>query len=192
MRSGPAQGFFHHRGHRGHKDFWWEGADSRSVGMARCRGWYRIFSPQRHRGHRDFYGGRARIRGQWEWRFVGVGTGLFSPQRHRGHRDFLWWGGADWSEVSGNGAMLGLVGVFFHHRGTEGTEIFYGGVARIRGQWEWRFVGGGTGFFSPQRHRGHRDFLWWGGVGFEVSLEWRDVGVGRGTGFFHHRGTEGT
>ena len=183
--SGPAQ-VFYHRGHRGHREFWWEGADSRSVGMARCWGWYRIFSPQRHRGHRDFYGGRARIRGQWEWRFVGGGTGFFSPQRHRGHRDFLWWGGADSRSVE-NGAMLGLVGGFFHHRGTEGTEIFYGGVARIRGQWEWRDVGVVGGFFTTEAQRAQRFLVGW--RGFEVS---GNGALGLVGVFFHHRGTEGT
>ena len=118
-----------------------------------------------HRGHRDF-GRRARIRGQWEWRDDGVGTGFFSPPRTQRAQRFLV--RARRFEGSGNGALSGLVQVFFHHRGTEGTEIFYGGVARIRGQWEWRDVGVGRGLFSPQRHRGHRDFMV-GWRGFEVS-----------------------
>ena len=98
--------FFHHRDTEGTEILWWGGADSRSVGMARCWGWYRIFSPQRHR--QRFYGGVARIRGQWEWRDVGVGTGFFSPQRHRGHRDFLWWGGKSGHGFSRTSRSVGM------------------------------------------------------------------------------------
>ena len=70
-------------------------------------------------------------------------------------------------EVSGIGAMLGLVQDFFHHRGTEGTEIFYGGRVPIRGQWEWRFVGGGRVFFTTEAQRAPRFLV--RGRGFEVS-----------------------
>ena len=72
-----------------------------------------------------------------------------------------------------------------------GTEIF-GRRARIRGQWEWGVVGGGTGFFH---HRGTEDtvgteIFMVGARGFEVGGNGALLGVVQG--FFHHRGTEGT
>ena len=158
---GLVQDFFTTEAPRAQRFLWWEGADSRSVGMALCRGWYRFcFTTEAQRAQRFFVVGRRRLERSepgGDCALSGVVGGFFTTEAQRAQRFFMvGWRGF---EVSGNGAMLGLVGVFFHHRDTEGTEIFYGGVARIRGQWEWRDVGVGRGLFSPQRHRGHRDFM---------------------------------
>ena len=185
---GMVQVFFHHRGHRGHRDFCREGVDSRSVGLARCSGWYRFFH---HRGTEVteiFCGGKAPIRGQWEWRFVGGGRGFFHHRGHRGHRDF--YGGKASIRAWRTWWRLRIVAggtVVFHHRGTEGTEIFYGGRARIRGQWELRFVGGGRFFFTTEAQRAQRFLV--RARRFEGSGYGALLGV---VGFFHHRGTEGT
>ena len=57
-----------------HREILLGGADSSVVGMAHCRGWYRIVSPQRHRGHREILLG---------WRgFERDGNGAFSGKVH--------------------------------------------------------------------------------------------------------------
>ena len=153
--SGPAQ-VFYHRGHRGHREFWWEGADSRSVGMARCWGWYRVFfTTKTQRAQRFLWWegadsrsvGMALCRG-W-YRF------FFTTEAQRAQRFFVVGRRRlERGESGGNGALLGLVGGCFTTEDTEGTEIF-GKSAPIRGQWEWRIVGGGRCFFSPQRTQPH-------------------------------------
>ena len=156
---GMVQVFFHHRGHRGHRDFCREGVDSRSVGLARCSGWYRFFH---HRGtevSEIFCGGKAPIRGQWEWRFVGGGRGFFHHRGHRGHRDF--YGGKASirmrGEPGGDCALSRVVQLFFTTEAQRAPRFFMVGGRGFEVSGNCALLGVG-GFFSPPRHRGHRDF----------------------------------
>ena len=221
---GEVQDFFTTKTQRAQRFLWWEGVDSsvaNLVEIAHCWGWYRFFFTTEDTEGTEIFVEKASIRGQWDWRDVRVGTGFFTTEAQRSQRFFVV--GRRRFEVSGNGALLGVVGGFFTTEDTEGTEIFMVGRRRFeRGepggdcalsrvvqlfftteaQRAPRFfmVGGRGfevsgncallgvgGFFSPPRHRGHRDF----GKSAPIRGQWVWGAVGV-VGFFHHRGTEGT
>ena len=158
------------------------------MGMERFRGWYRFSYHRVTEAPRNFVG-RARIRTWWEWHCRGW-YAIFSPPRTpwaqteilaRAARIRAWW---EW-RIVGDGTGV------FHHKDTKSTKILYGGKARIRQRDGSGALSGMVQvFFTTEVHRGHREILVGSHADSSVVGTWRFVGVR--TGFFHHRGTEGT
>ena len=151
---GLVQDFFTTEAQRAQRFLWWEGADSRSVGMALCRGWYRFFfTTEAQRAQRFFVVGRRRLeRGEsgGNGALSGVVGGFFTTKAQRAQRFFMvGWRGF---EVSGNCAMMGLVQELFTTEAQRAQRFF-----RVRAR---RFEGSGNGTLSGVEgaffhHRGH-------------------------------------
>ena len=136
-----------------------------------------LFSPQRHKGHEDFLAPSTASLGECaEFRFFAArATGsvvrtrfalgemewverdearkqgdLFSPQRHKGHEDFLA------ASAASLGECAELRFVAFRSSGMVAPTSFALGEMEWVERDEARKQGD---LFSPQRHKGHEDFL---------------------------------
>ena len=128
---GLVQGFFHHRDTEGTEIFMvgWRGFEVSGNGA--MSGLVGVFFHHRGtEGTEIFYGGVARIRGQWEWRDVGVGRGLFSPQKTQRAQRFLWWEGAD-SRSVGMALCRGWYRFFFTTEAQRAQRFFVVGRRRL-------------------------------------------------------------